>query len=177
MTATRRDLANIPLDIPQGATRLERMSLVTRALWNALQTRTPGDRGISWVGFYLAPGQTHNDETIPDDQMVLAVREPKPACSPIGLHGACGRAFLNRRPLVVTDVANLGEGYVACDPRDLSELVLPCIDDTGRAFAVLDLDSFDRAAFSAEDATAANTLLHRAGLTSASALAATPEVV
>ena len=36
--------------------------------------------------------------------------------------------------LIVDDVATLGAGYVACDPRDLSEIVVPCFDDDGRAW-------------------------------------------
>src|SRR5262245_36258971 len=76
------------------------------------------DLGVSWIGFYVRESPDAND-------LILAARRDKPACSPIGLHGACGRALLSRKPLVVTDVANLGAGYIACDPRDRSELVIP----------------------------------------------------
>jgi putative methionine-R-sulfoxide reductase with GAF domain len=100
--------------------------------------------------------------------MILVVREPKPACSPLGLHGACGQCWSSGRSLVVTDVANLGAGYVACDPRDRSEVVVPCFDEVGgavRCWGVLDIDSYDSNAFSVDDAQGLAALLARAGLT------------
>ena len=106
-------------------------------LWNELSTL-----GVSWVGFYLPERQ---------DELVLGPSRNKPACSPIGLHGACGRAFRDRRPLVVRDVANLGESYVACDPRDISEEVIPVLEPDGSCWGVLDLDSFDTDAFDQSD--------------------------
>lgn len=112
--------------------------------------------GVSWLGFYVGEPEA--------EELVLAAREPKPACSPIGMHGACGRCFRSRKPLVVRDVAELGANYVACDPRDRSELVLPCLDERGRAWGVLDLDSHDLAAFDDEDAAALSDLLRLAGL-------------
>jgi len=120
------------------ATREQRMQLVVDALWDALR-----DRGVSWVGFYLKS---------PDaDEMLLGPHRDKPACSPIGLHGVCGRCWRERQPLVVRDVRDLGENYVACDPRDQSEVVLPCLDPDGTPWAVLDLDSFDLASFDERD--------------------------
>ena len=113
------------------------------------------DQGVSWIGFYVR-------ETPHADELILAARRDKPACSPIGLHGACGRALLSRKPLVVTDVKNLGEGYIACDPRDRSEVVVPLIDAAGACWAVLDVDSFDVGAFSVSDALAFNEVLLRA---------------
>ena len=99
--------------------------------------------------------------------MLLAVREPKPACSPIGLEGMCGRSCLTRRSLVVGDVLDLppGVGYVACDPRDRSEVVVPCLEPGGACWGVLDLDSLEPQAFSAEDAAALHAQLLKAGLT------------
>ena len=45
----------------------------------------PGsDKGISWIGFY---------EKAAGDEMILLERRDKPACSPIGLFGACGRGW------------------------------------------------------------------------------------
>jgi putative methionine-R-sulfoxide reductase with GAF domain len=96
--------------------------------------------------------------------MTLAARRPKPACSPIGVHGACGQCLLAGRTLVVRDVRDLGEGYIACDPRDQSELVVPCMDAQGRPWGVLDVDSHVVASFSAGDGEAACELLALAGL-------------
>jgi len=92
---------------------------------------------LSWIGFYLdQPDQA--EET----RLILGPRRDKPACSPIGLHGACGKALLTRTPLIVADVRELGAGYIACDPLDQSELVLPCIDSDGSVWGVLDADSY-----------------------------------
>ena len=70
------------------------------------------------------------------------------------MHGACGQAFRSGKPLVVRDVRSLGEGYVACDPRDLSEVVIPVFNADGTPWGVLDADSFDTAAFDNATSTA-----------------------
>lgn len=132
------------------------MSALVDAVWDAFGLSARGP--YSWIGFYLAqPG---------DSQMILGPRRDKPACSPIGLHGACGRSFTSGRSLVINDVASLGEGYIACDPRDRSEVVVPVFDEHGDPCAVLDGDSFDPAAFTAHDAAGLAQLLAAARLTS-----------
>ena len=135
----------------------ERMDAFVDLWWDAF-ART----GASWVGFYVDhPGE-------PDDRrMTLAARRPKPACSPIGIHGACGQALVAARCLVVRDVADLGAGYIACDPRDRSELVVPCLRPDGTAWAVLDIDSHDVGSFDAGDAEGCGQLLVAAGLSAA----------
>lgn len=160
MSTTERDYTPVlrACDaIPQDATRDERMGVFARALWEAIGD--PTGASCSWLGFYVASG----------DEMLLVVREPKPACSPIGLHGACGRSLLEKTTLVVRDVASLGGGYVACDPRDVSELVIPCVDEHGEAWGVLDLDAFDAGAFTERDAASMEEALRCAGLTRGSA--------
>ena len=66
--------------------------------------------------------------------------------------------------MVVRDVAELGGDYIACDPRDKSELVVPCFDSTGNAWGVIDLDSFDVGSFDAFDALNVANLLKVARL-------------
>lgn len=132
--------------IEPGATRQQRMQIAVDALWDGLR-----DRGVSWVGFYL--------ESPDADEMLLGPHRDKLACSPIGLHGACGRCWRERQPLVVPDVRDLGENYVACDPRDRSEIVLPCLDADGTAWGVLDLDSYDVASFDHTDVTGLQLVL------------------
>jgi putative methionine-R-sulfoxide reductase with GAF domain len=73
--------------------------------------------------------------------------------------------MLSRAILVVRDVASLGAGYVACDPRDRSELVLPCLRADGSCWGVFDLDSFDVGCFSEADGRLLWTALVAAGLT------------
>ena len=112
--------------------RTARMTALVDLLWAELSPN-----GLSWIGFYLdQPDQA--EET----RLILGPRRDKPACSPIGLHGACGKALLTRTPLIVGDVRELGAGYIACDPLDQSELVLPCIDSDGSVWGVLDADSY-----------------------------------
>ena len=132
-------------------TRRSRLAPLTEILWEGL-----GPGGVSWCGFYVPSGDR--------SALLLACCKPKPACSPIGLHGVCGKAFLTNRPLVIQDVGELGEGYVACDPRDRSEIVVPLIDGDGSCWAVLDLDSHETGAFTEEDATGLAAVLCAAAL-------------
>jgi len=134
--------------------RAESMQRFVECAWRELAST-----GVSWLGFYVADANAPESE-----RLTLAAREPKPACSPIGIHGACGQCLVSAQPLVVRDVADLGAGYIACDPRDRSEVVVPCVDVDGRAWAVLDLDSHELAAFSAADAEQLAALLRVAGL-------------
>lgn len=131
--------------------RAARMQAVVDLLWQHLR-----GAGVSWLGFYLHAG---------GDELILGPRRDKPACSPIGLHGACGQAFRSRRPLVVRDVAELGPHYIACDPRDRSEVVLPLLDADGTCWGVFDADSHELAAFSEGDVAGIHRVLRAAGLT------------
>lgn len=152
---TDRDYISLRRALRVDGDREARMQAVADALWDMMSPT-----GLSWIGFYVGvpgrPGQ--------DSHMLLGPRRDKPACSPIGIHGACGRCWLSRKPLVVTDVANLGSGYIACDPRDRSEVVVPCFDDDGSCWGVLDADSFDVKAFNEDDALALVAVLEDAGL-------------
>lgn len=130
--------------------RQQRMQLAVDALWAELN-----DKHCSWIGFYLAGDA---------DDMLLGPRRDKPACSPIGLHGACGRCFQSKRPLLVTNVAHLGPNYIACDPKDRSEAVLPCIDANGHCWGVLDADSFDLNGFDESDIQGLVAVLRHIGL-------------
>ncbi len=162
MPSPSRDYSAILAQLPR--TPLARdaaMPALADALWNAFGHDHSGPgRSVSWIGFYLKSPSA--------DEMVLGPRRDKPACSPIGLNGACGRAFNNLRPLVVTDLARLGAGYIACDPRDRSEIIIPCLDNRDRAWGVLDLDSYDTGAFAVADAVALRSLLVAAGLSTPS---------
>ena len=95
--------------------------------------------------------------------MTLICREPKPACSPITLQGMCGRGWREQKTFIVPDVKVLGENYIACDPRDISELVLPIYDlqspTPTKCLGVFDIDSYERDAFKQQDAIDAMTLL------------------
>ncbi|TMQ03656.1 MAG: GAF domain-containing protein [Deltaproteobacteria bacterium] len=100
----------------------------------------------SWIGFYVRRG----------DELVLGPFQGKVACVRIALgHGVCGTAAAERRTLIVPDVERF-PGHIACDAGSRSEIVVP-IFRAGRAgpgdvVAVLDLDSYDLAAFDEADA-------------------------
>jgi putative methionine-R-sulfoxide reductase with GAF domain len=113
-------------------------------------------RGVSWIGFYIkTPGK---------DEMILGPRRDKPACSPIGLHGMCGRSWLERRPIIVHDVATLGKDYIACDPKDRSELVIPLFEADGTCYGVLDSDSYDVGSFETSDVVGLTHAVEHTGL-------------
>ena len=150
---TGRDYAAVAARVDARGTREERMQRVVDALWDEL-----GKKNVSWLGFYL--------KNPAGDDMVLAARRDKPACSPIGLHGACGRAWKSRRPLVVSDVEKLGAGYVACDPRDRSEVVIPMMEaDGATCWGVFDADSHETGAFGEADVVGLMRVFFAAGLT------------
>jgi putative methionine-R-sulfoxide reductase with GAF domain len=145
---------------------LGRMRAVVDALWTHLATA-----GVSWVGFYLP--ETAEDGSL---QLVLGPSRNKPACSPIGLHGVCGQAFLAHEERIVADVLALGGDYIACDPRDRSEIVIPLLRPkphapatgeprpTPQCVAVLDVDSHDVGRFTAVDGAGLRAVLRAAGL-------------
>ena len=122
-----------------------RMKFAADELWREFG----GHRPVSWVGFYFLRGE----------EMTLGPRRDKPACSPIGLHGACGQAALSGKTLVVRDVKDLGESYIACDPRDRSEIVVPVFGPGCELIAVLDVDSAELATFDEEDRSGLEGLL------------------
>ncbi len=145
-----RSYSDIVRRVSSSGDRTQRMRTVVDRLWEAFQ-----DEGVSWVGFYCHEGR---------DELVLGPSRDKPACSPIGMHGACGQAFKQRRSMVVRDVRELGAGYIACDPRDLSEVVIPLLDADGTCWGVLDVDSHEVGAFDERDVEALSDVLRAAGL-------------
>lgn len=131
------------------------MQRVVDALWDAFH-----DAGVSWAGFYIA-----EEDRPASERLILGPRRDKPACSPIGLHGVCGAGYASGATQIVRDVKELGENYVACDPRDLSEIVIPIAGEGegGAIVAVLDLDSFEVGAFDESDDEGLRAVLGAAG--------------
>ena len=146
-----RDYAGIVSRLKPLPDRAAMMQLAVDAMWDTL-----GGRGVSWIGFYTkAEG---------GDEMLLQARRDKPACSPIGLHGMCGRCWQERKPIIVRDVATLGANYIACDPKDRSELVIPLFEPDGSCWGVLDADSHDTDSFHDDDVTGLTRAVERLGL-------------
>jgi L-methionine (R)-S-oxide reductase len=130
--------------LPEGLAIEQRMRAVADLLWEAFC-----DQGVSWVGFYAS-----NEEKPEDARLELVACRDKPACSPIGLGGVCGKAYTTGRAQIVDDVRELGEAYIACDPRDLSEIVIPFFGRGASEEAcvgVLDLDSYETKSFDIRD--------------------------
>ena len=95
----------------------------------------------SWIGFYIRRG----------DELVLGPFQGKVACVRIALgRGVCGTAAAEQRTVVVPDVERF-PGHIACDAGSKSEIVLPIVR-AGSVVAVLDLDSYELAAFDDVDA-------------------------
>jgi GAF domain-containing protein len=95
----------------------------------------------SWIGFYI----TRSGE------LVLGPFQGKIACVRIAFgRGVCGAAAADKRTVIVPDVEQF-PGHIACDAGSRSEIVVPIVKD-GRVVAVLDLDSYELAAFDEVDA-------------------------
>jgi L-methionine (R)-S-oxide reductase len=96
----------------------------------------------SWVGFYI----------LRDGELVLGPFQGNVACVRIAIgRGVCGTAARDLRTVVVPDVDEF-PGHIACDAGSKSEIVVPILK-RGALVAVLDLDSYERAAFDDLDAS------------------------
>ena len=95
---------------------------------------------VNWVGFYRNIG----------DELVLGPFQGRPACIRMTFdQGVCGAAAKTERVQRVEDV-NAFPSHIACDAASASEIVVPLIRD-GELLGVLDLDSPEKARFTAED--------------------------
>jgi putative methionine-R-sulfoxide reductase with GAF domain len=147
-----RDYGSIVTKVRSGPDREATMRAVVDSLWEAF-----AGRGVSWVGFYTKQAD--------QDTMILGPRRDKPACSPLGMNGICGQSFVARKPIVVRDSAALGAGsYIACDPNDRSEVVIPLFNADGTCWGVLDVDSHEVGTFDQPDVVGLRRIVERVGL-------------
>jgi GAF domain-containing protein len=110
-------------------------------LANAAAAIRAGVPIASWVGFYV----------LRRGELVLGPFQGNVACVRIALgRGVCGTAAAERRTVIVPDVDQF-PGHIACDAGSRSEIVVP-IAARGELVAVLDLDSYELAAFDEVDA-------------------------
>jgi len=100
---------------------------------------------LNWAGFYRNVAKENGE-----GELVLGPFQGRPACIriPFG-RGVCGAAAATLEVQRVEDVHAFG-GHIACDSASESELVVPIVRD-GELLAVLDLDSPEKARFTAED--------------------------
>ena len=95
---------------------------------------------VNWVGFYRNIA----------GELVLGPFQGRPACIRMSFdEGVCGAAAKSRQVQRVEDVHTF-PGHIACDSASASEIVVPLIRD-GELLGVLDLDSPNKARFTAED--------------------------
>lgn len=86
--------------------------------------------GFWWVGFYL----------VEDQELVLGPFQGPVACTRIPFNkGVCGKAFAEKKTLVVPDVDQF-PGHIACSSASRSEIVVPVLKDSAVTM-VLDIDS------------------------------------
>ena len=112
----------------------------TASLANAAALLYESLEAINWAGFYLAEGEP----------FVLGPFQGKPACIEIPFgRGVCGTAAREDRTQRVEDV-HCFPGHIACDAASASEIVIP-LHASGKVIGVLDIDSPERARFSAVD--------------------------
>lgn len=97
---------------------------------------------VNWAGLYV----------LRDDELVLGPFQGLPACVriPVG-RGVCGTAAASGEVQRVEDV-HAFPGHIACDAASNSEIVVPLYRDDA-LIGVLDIDSPEKARFSAEDET------------------------
>ena len=106
----------------------------------------------SWIGFYIRRG----------NELVLGPFQGKVACVRIAFgRGVCGTAAAEQRTLIVRDVEQF-PGHIACDAGSRSEIVVPIVKGD-RVVAVLDLDSYELAAFDDIDAEGLRPIAELAG--------------
>lgn len=84
-----------------------------------------------WVGIYF----------VKENQLVLGPFQGTVACTRIALgKGVCGTSWKEKKTIIVEDVDKF-PGHIACSSESKSEIVIPCFDNKGEVFAVLDVDS------------------------------------
>lgn len=109
------------------------LSNAAAILWEGLER-------VNWVGFYL----------MDKGSLLVGPFQGKTACVRIEVgKGVCGTAVARDQVQRVEDV-HAFPGHIACDSASRSEIVLP-IHSGGRIVGVLDIDSPERARFTAED--------------------------
>ena len=99
-----------------------------------------------WVGFYR----------VRNGKLSVGPYQGTTGCLHIEFSkGVCGKVARERKTCLVIDTHELVEGteHITCDAHSRSEIVVPILNNTGDLIAVLDVDSTEKGAFDATDAT------------------------
>ena len=119
------------------------MATVSAELFHAVD-------GCDWVGFYRVDAP---------DLLKIGPYQGGHGCLVIPFdRGVCGAAARQRAIQLVDDVDRF-EGHIACSSNTKSELVIPCFDQDGRLFGVLDIDSDQPNFFTWQDANQLDQML------------------
>ncbi len=95
-----------------------------------------------WTGFYL----------LQDGKLQVGPYQGSLACIDLKQNtGVCWAGINQGKTIIVPDV-HAFPGHIACDSRSQSEIVVPLLDNSGKPWAVLDVDSSKPAAFDETDA-------------------------
>ncbi len=103
-----------------------------------------------WVGFYLAE----------EKKLTVGPYQGTHGCLFIKYgEGVCGRAAASKTTIIVDDIqklndeqaSNKGMLHISCDPRCMSEIVVPVINTKEELIAVFDVDSLHINAFDKTD--------------------------
>ena len=94
-----------------------------------------------WTGFYI----------LDNGKLIVGPYQGPLACQTLEKNtGVCWAGILRRSTIMVPDVHKF-PGHIACDSRTNSEIVVPLFDKKAQPWAVLDVDSQKRDAFSEID--------------------------
>jgi L-methionine (R)-S-oxide reductase len=94
-----------------------------------------------WTGFYI----------LENGELIVGPYQGPLACQVLEKNtGVCWSGILRHSTIMVPDVHKF-PGHIACDSRSNSEIVVPLFDGDDKPWAVLDVDSRKRDAFSKID--------------------------
>jgi L-methionine (R)-S-oxide reductase len=114
---------------------ISRMATIAAVLHNKMD-------GFFWTGFYL----------IKNGKLLVGPYQGPLACQELEKdNGVCWAGINQNKTIIVPDVEKF-PGHIACDSRSRSEIVIPLIDQDGKVFGVLDVDSKDTDTFDEFDA-------------------------
>ncbi len=108
--------------------------------------------GFDWVGFY---------RVVEGELLKIGPYQGSHGCLVIPFSsGVCGAAASDQKIKIIEDVTKF-EGHISCSARTRSELVIPCFDQTGELFSVLDIDSDQPSFFTKQDAHVLDQLMRK----------------
>jgi GAF domain-containing protein len=114
--------------------RVSRMATIASLLYHKMDK-------YFWCGFY----------ELVDGELLVGPYQGFLACQKLPENtGVCWAGVTEKKTIIVPDV-NKFDGHIACDSRSKSEIVVPCFDEDGNVFAVLDVDSSEYNSFDEVD--------------------------